>query len=36
MRIYYDKEAYALYLKLGDQSPGGAVEIAEDVNPDTT
>jgi len=35
MKVYYDKEVDALYLKLGDESPEGVVEIAEGVNLDT-
>ena len=36
MKVYYDKEVDALYLKLGDESPEGVIEIAEGVNLDTT
>ena len=36
MKVYYDDEADALYLKLGDDIPDGAIEIAEGVNLDTT
>ena len=36
MKVHYDKEADALYLKLGDESPEGVIEIAEGVNLDTT
>ena len=36
MKVYYDNEADALYLKLGDESPEGVIEIAEGVNLDTT
>ena len=36
MKVYYDEEVDALYLKLGDQKPDGAIEIAEGVNIDTT
>jgi len=35
MKVYYDKEVDALYLKLGDESPEGVVEIPEGVNLDT-
>ena len=28
MKVYYDEEVDALYLKLGDQKPDGAIEIA--------
>jgi uncharacterized protein YuzE len=36
MRVYYDNEVDALYLKLGDESPEGVIEIAEGVSLDTT
>ena len=36
MKVYYDEEVDALYLKLGDQKPDGVIEIAEGVNIDTT
>ncbi len=36
MRVYYDKEVDALYVKFGDEPPDGVVEIAESVNLDTT
>ncbi len=36
MKVRYDEEADALYLKLGDQKPDGVIEIAEGVNIDTT
>jgi uncharacterized protein YuzE len=36
MKVHYDDEADALYLKLGDESPEGVIEIAEGVNLDTT
>ena len=36
MRVYYDDEADALYLRLGEESPEGAVEIAQGANIDTT
>ncbi len=36
MKVYYDDEVDALYLKLGDDIPDGAIEIAEGVNLDTT
>ena len=36
MKVYYDNEVDALYLKLGDESPEGVIEIAEGVNLDTT
>lgn len=36
MRVYYDDEVDALYLKLGEEAPDGVVEIAEGVHVDTT
>jgi uncharacterized protein YuzE len=36
MKVYYDNEIDALYLKLGDESPEGVIEIAEGVSLDTT
>ncbi|MBN1360103.1 MAG: DUF2283 domain-containing protein [Sedimentisphaerales bacterium] len=36
MRVSYDDEVDALYLRLGDETPDGVVEIAEGVNVDTT
>ena len=36
MKIYYDNEVDALYLKLGDEPPEGVIEISEGVNLDTT
>jgi len=36
MKVYYDDEVDALYLKLGDESPEGVIEIVEGVNIDTT
>ena len=36
MKVYYDDEVDALYLKLGDEAPEGVVEISEGVNLDTT
>lgn len=36
MRIYYDSEVDALYIKLGNKSPDGVIEITEGVNLDTT
>ncbi len=36
MRVYYDDEADALYLKLGDEPAEGVIEVAEGVNVDTT
>jgi uncharacterized protein YuzE len=36
MRVHYDNEVDALYIKLGNQKPDGVVEISEGVNLDTT
>ncbi|OQW96547.1 MAG: hypothetical protein BWK74_08305 [Desulfobacteraceae bacterium A6] len=36
MGVHYDKEVDAVYVKLGNQKPDGAVEISEGVNLDTT
>ena len=36
MKVHYDEEVDALYLKLGDQEPDGAIEITEGINIDTT
>jgi uncharacterized protein YuzE len=36
MKVYYDDEVDALYLKLSDESPDGVIEISEGVNLDTT
>jgi len=36
MKVYYDDEVDALYLKLSDEVPDGAIEISEGVNLDTT
>ena len=36
MKVHYDEEVDALYIKLGDQKPDGVIEIAEGVNIDTT
>jgi uncharacterized protein YuzE len=36
MRVYYDDEVDALYIKLGNKKPDGVVEISEGVNLDTT
>ena len=36
MKVYYDNEVDALYLKLGDETPEGVIEISEGVNLDTT
>ena len=36
MRVHYDNEVDALYIKLGTKKPEGVVEISEGVNLDTT
>ena len=36
MKVYYDNKVDALYLKLGDETPEGVVEITEGVNLDIT
>ena len=36
MRVHYDNEIDAIYIKLGNQKPEGVVEISEGVNLDTT
>lgn len=36
MKVYYDDEVDAVYLKLSDKKPDGVVEIAEGINLDTT
>jgi uncharacterized protein YuzE len=36
MRVYYDNEADAVYIKLGNKKPDGVIEISEGVNLDTT
>jgi uncharacterized protein YuzE len=36
MKVHYDEEIDALYLKLSDQNPDGVIEIAEGINIDTT
>jgi len=36
MKVYYDDQVDALYLKLGDEKPDGVIEISEGVNIDTT
>ena len=36
MKVCYDKKVDALYIKLGNKSPDGVVEISEGVNVDTT
>ena len=36
IKISYDKEVYAAYLKLSDGQPSGVIEISEGVNLDVT
>jgi uncharacterized protein YuzE len=36
MKVHYDNEVDAVYIKLGNQKPDGVVEISEGVNLDTT
>ena len=36
MKVYYDKEVDAIYIKLGTKLPDGVIEISEGVNLDTT
>jgi uncharacterized protein YuzE len=36
MKISYDEDVDALYVRLGEQLPDGVVETAEGVNVDTT
>lgn len=36
MTVHYDAEVDAVYIRLGNQEPDGAVEISEGVNLDTT
>lgn len=36
MKVHYDEEVDALYLKLSDEKPDGVIEITEGVNVDTT
>ncbi|MFA4901179.1 MAG: DUF2283 domain-containing protein [Desulfobaccales bacterium] len=36
MKIFYDNEVDALYMRLGDETPEGVIEIAEGVSIDTT
>ena len=36
MKVYYDREVDALYIKLGNKRPDGVIEISEGVNIDTT
>ncbi len=36
MRVHYDSEVDAVYIKLGSKKPDGVVEVSEGVNLDTT
>jgi len=36
MKIYYDKEIDAAYIRLSDLEPTGVIEISEGVNVDVT
>jgi len=36
MKIYYDDEIDALYIKLSDEQPEGVIEVTEGLNIDTT
>jgi len=36
MKVYYDDEVDALYLKLSDEKPEGVIEISDGLNIDTT
>lgn len=36
MKVYYDDEVDALYLKFSDETPAGVIEISDGVNLDTT
>ena len=36
MKIFYDKEVDAAYIRLSDQEPSGVVEISEGINVDMT
>jgi uncharacterized protein YuzE len=36
MRVQYDKEVDAIYIKLGNQKPEGVIELDAGVNLDTT
>jgi uncharacterized protein YuzE len=36
MRVHYDREADAVYIRLGNQKPDGVVEISGGINLDTT
>ncbi|GAB6888239.1 DUF2283 domain-containing protein [Desulfothermus okinawensis JCM 13304] len=36
MKVYYDDEVDALYLKLSEETPAGVIEISKGVNLDIT
>jgi len=36
MKIHYDKEVDAAYIRLSDQEPSGVIEVAEGINIDVT
>lgn len=36
MKVFYDDEVDALYIKLGEEKPDGAIELSEGINIDTT
>ncbi|HWQ68578.1 MAG TPA: DUF2283 domain-containing protein [Patescibacteria group bacterium] len=36
MKIYYDQEVDAAYIKFSDQKPSGVVEISEGIHVDVT
>jgi uncharacterized protein YuzE len=36
MKIYYDKEVDAAYIRLSDENPSGVIEVSEGINVDTT
>ncbi len=36
MKVHYDSETDAIYIRLGSQRPDGVVELSEGVNLDTT
>lgn len=36
MNVYYDDEIDALYLKLGNETPEGVIEISEGINIDVS
>lgn len=36
MKVHYDKEVDAIYIRLGNQKPDGVIEMPEGINLDTT